>query len=80
MKKMMKDMKFQEFGRRAKYFDIGSIKNINRDLSVMSGFSTSVQIFNKIPYVKIDYKTRIVRNQKAIDYIGRLYNISHDYN
>jgi len=55
MKKMMKDMKYQEFGRRAKYFDCKSIENINRDLSVISGFSTSVQIFNKIPYVKIDY-------------------------
>ena len=39
---------------------------------MISGFSTTVKICSNIPYVVIDYQTRVLRRDGALSYIDEL--------
>ena len=71
----MTDLKFKELGRLTKFFDPKTLTNIEESgLSIVSGFSTTVKVCSNLPYVIIDYQTRIIRNGDAREYIDELFH------
>ena len=66
-------MKFTELGRLAKYFDMKTKKDIDRNLSIVSGYTTTVKLLGGIPKLVVDYNTRIIRSDNAYEIIQDYY-------
>lgn len=65
IKQLMKNLKYTEFGRSRKFYDLEKKQEITKGdfiLDIKSGFFTSVDLYeNKIPRITIDCSSRIIR-------------------
>lgn len=73
IKDLMRKMKFSEMGRLAKYFDISTCRDINQNLSIVSGCTTTVQFLGGQPRLLIDFNTRLFRRDTCYEFIQNLY-------
>lgn len=65
IKQLMKNLKFTEFGRSRKFYDLEKKQEIQKGdfiLDIKSGFFTSIDLYeNLIPRITIDCSSRIIR-------------------
>jgi len=72
VKKTMSNMGFLEIGRNAKFYDpkeINSFPVKNEDLNVWRGYKTSVYLCPKAAYLLVDFSSRVLRMETALDFL-----------
>ena len=74
MKSYFKKLDYAEIGQNSKFYKIKERnKNVvgNYGLAVWQGFKSSVDIFNGIPMLNLDFSTRVLRTESALDRLRR---------
>jgi len=77
VKDLLKKMGLMEHGRNSKYYDITTYsdnavidkeRNFDYGLKVWRGFKTSVKLYADQPLLLIDFSSRVIRKETALDF------------
>jgi hypothetical protein len=75
MKKCIEGLGYKDIGKNAKYFDLrerDKNKVQSSSLKVIHGFKTSTNIYERTPMLLIDFASRVLRNESALQRIEDL--------
>jgi aubergine-like protein len=80
VKKYMREHKYIEWGRNAKYYDTANIKELSQHyVNIFTGYKTSFEVYQGgVPKLLIDFSSRIVRMDSVLEY-SKHFKITEDF-
>jgi hypothetical protein len=75
VKTYLEELGYKDIGKNAKYFDLrerDKNKVQSSSLKVMHGFKTSTNLYERTPMLLIDFASRVLRNESALQRIEDL--------
>lgn len=75
----LKELKFSEFGKISKYYDMSRCKEVpGTDMNIYGGFETSFNVYESGLFLRMEICHKVVRKDSVLNMINKIYRTNRD--